>query len=294
VVSFGQLNGRRCRLGVVVDREGSPKDLRPYGQNLPRALMYRYGMRDPVRIALIGDFDRSKPSHWATEAALFHAATRLQIPVQPRWIPTPALSAVDGVPDALAGYDGVWGAPGSPFASADGMLNAIAYARRQRVPYLGTCAGFQYALIELSRNVLDLADADSAENNPSSANLVITPVACPLPGRQAGKPKMSGADGVRVTAGTRLAGLCGGTDLSEEYFCNFETNPAFIPRWQAQAGLCIAARGDGGEMRAFELDDHPFFVATLFQPQLSSSADRPHPIIEGYVRALSARDRATR
>jgi len=60
------------------------------------------------------------------------------------------------------------------------MLNAIAHARRERVPYLGTCAGFQYALIELSRNVLGLPDADTAENNPTSANVVITPVACPL------------------------------------------------------------------------------------------------------------------
>jgi CTP synthase (UTP-ammonia lyase) len=59
----------------------------------------------------------------------------------------------------LAATDAIWGAPGSPFASADGMLRAIRYAREHDVPYLGTCAGFQYALIELTRNVLGVASA---------------------------------------------------------------------------------------------------------------------------------------
>ena len=249
-----------------------------------------------IRVAILGDFDRGKPSHWATETALFHAAAGLGATVVPRWIPTPALAEAGRVAEVLSGCDGIWAAPGSPFDSDRGMLNGIAHARRARVPYLGTCAGFQYALIELSRNLLGLADADTAENNPDAAHVVITPVACPLPGRRPGKPSLSGADRVRVLAETRLAELCGAggrsLELAEEYFCNFETNAAFIPRWEAEAGLRVAARGDGGEMRAFELGDHPFFVATLFQPQLSSRGERPHPIIEGFLRACAPGEHA--
>ena len=237
-----------------------------------------------MRIALLGDFDRGTLSHWASEAALYHAAARLGTAVELRWISTPAVAEAGDVSAALAGFDAIWGVPGGPFESATGMLNGIAHARRARVPYLGTCAGFQYALIELSRNVLGLADADTAENASGSAHVVITPVACPLPGRRPGGPAMSGGDGVRVVAGTRLAELCGGGDLTEEYFCNYETNAAYVPRWEAEAGLRVAARGAGGEMRAFELPDHPFFLATLFQPQRSSRSDRPHPIIEGFLR----------
>jgi CTP synthase (UTP-ammonia lyase) len=95
---------------------------------------------------------------------------------------------------------------------------------------------------------------------------------------------MSGGDRVRVVEGTRLAALYSAADPSEEYFCNYETNAAFIPRWEAAAGLRVAARGSVGEMRAFELPDHPFFVATLFQPQLSSTSERPHPLVEGFLR----------
>src|SRR5688572_25714111 len=93
---------------------------------------------EPLRIGIVGDRDRAKHSHWATEAALFHAAARTSIAVEPRWISTPSVAHSDGL-QQLAECDGIWGAPGSPFASMDGMLRAIEFARERDVPYLGTC-----------------------------------------------------------------------------------------------------------------------------------------------------------
>jgi CTP synthase (UTP-ammonia lyase) len=238
-----------------------------------------------VRIAIVGDFDREKRSHWATEAALFHAAARLRLDVEPRWVATDVLAA-EGV-GRLAEFDGIWGAPGSPFASPTGMLRAIEFARVNSVPYLGTCAGFQYALIELTRNVLMIADADTAENNPGAEHIVITPIECSNPNHKVGSPRLTGADLAHPVPGTRLSHLCGSQGILEEYFCSFETNALFVPRWEA-AGLRVAARGGGnGEVRGFELAETRFFLATLFQPQLSSSYDRPHPIITGYLAACT-------
>jgi CTP synthase (UTP-ammonia lyase) len=238
-----------------------------------------------VKIAIAGDFNRAKHSHWATEAALFHAGARLKIAVEPHWVGTRDL-ATDAAA-RLTGFDGVWGAPGSPFASFDGMLRAIQWARESGTPYLGTCAGFQYALIEFTRNALGIRDANTAEEDPVTRNVVITPVECPLPGRAASAPRLGGADIAVPAAGSSFERICGVGDRPEEYFCNFETNAEFVPRWQA-AGLRIAALGPRGEMRAFELPSHPFFVATLFQPQLSSSFASPHPVIEGFLRACAS------
>ena len=240
-----------------------------------------------MKIGIIGDFNRESRSHWATDAALYHAASRLGLAVEPRWVPTKSLHG-PAMESCLEGFDGLWGAPGSPYASFAGMLAGIEFARRHDVPYLGTCGGFQYALIEFTRNVLGLADADTAENCSGSKNIVITPVACALPGVVPGRPKMSGVDAVYPVAGTLVEQLCGAGELRGEYFCNFETNTAFVPRWEA-AGLRIAARGPHEEMRAFDLPGKQFFLATLFQPQLSSSAEQPHPIIEGYLRACAGR-----
>ena len=238
-----------------------------------------------ARIGIVGDFDRGKHSHWATEAALFHAGAQLGIAVEPRWVPTPAVTSADAG-RVLAEFDGIWGAPGSPFASMGGMLKAIEYARRRDVPYLGTCAGFQYALIEFTRNVLGVPDADSAENDPGGRNIVITPVECPMPDRAPRGPRLAGEGVARPMTSTLLERLCGSEDLRGEYFCSFETNAEFISRWEA-AGLRIAARGANGEMRALELPQNRFFIATLFQPQLSSSHTRPHPIVSGYLRACT-------
>jgi CTP synthase (UTP-ammonia lyase) len=229
-------------------------------------------MRQSLRIALLGDFDPQKHSHWATEAALFHAASWLGFDVEPRWFSTEALESRDAQ-DFLAHFDGLWGAPGSPFRSASGMLRGIEFARQRDLPYLGTCAGFQYALIEFTRNVLGLRDADTAENNSDSRNIVVTPVACPLPqrtadGSQTNNPKMHGEDAVRPVKGTLVHELCRSDALRGQYFCNFETNPEYVPRWEA-AGLRVAARGPH-EMRAFDLPDRRFFLATL------SSRSYPH------------------
>ncbi len=236
-----------------------------------------------VRIAIVGDFDRAKHSHWATEAALFHAAARLGVLVEPHWVSTPALTSAASV-QQLDQFEGIWGAPGSPYASMAGILNAIEYARSRDIPYLGTCAGFQYALIEFTRNVLGIPDADSAENGSGSDNVVITPIQCEAPGSSIGTPRLARADVARPVPGTLLEDLCGAEDLQGEYFCSFETNADFVPRWEA-AGMRVAARGADGEMRAFELRNKRFFLATLFRPQLSSSFECPHRIIEGFLRA---------
>jgi CTP synthase (UTP-ammonia lyase) len=242
-------------------------------------------MATHLQIGVVGDFNRASHSHWATDAALYHAASRLGFTVEPRWVPTESLDGPE-LEGQLAKVDGIWGSTGSPYASFTGMLRGIEFARRRDFPYLGTCGGFQYALIEFTRNVLGLSDADTAENNSGSNNIVITPVVCALPGTQRGRPKMFGEDVVYPAAGTLVDQLCRTRELRGEYFCNFETNPEFVPRWEA-AGLRIAARGSQGEMRAFDLPEKRFFLATLFQPQVSSSAQHPHPIVEGYLRACA-------
>jgi CTP synthase (UTP-ammonia lyase) len=239
----------------------------------------------PLTIAIVGDWDRGKLAHFATDAGLYHAAAPFRQPIDLRWVSTEVVRE-RGAARALAGFDGIFGAPGSPFASADGMLAAIRLARETDVPYLGTCAGFQYALIEFSRNVLGLLDADSAENEAKSRNVVITPVSCSLPDRAPGSPLLAGEAIVHPVLGTALAEICGPDPIAGEYFCNFETNSTYLERWQA-AGLAVAARDGRGEMRAFELPSNRFFIATLFQPQRASRADAPHRMLQAFLRACS-------
>ena len=241
-------------------------------------------MSDPVRIGIFGDFNTDFRSHHAINDSLQHAAEKVGIELESSWIPTPSLLEPDAE-KKLEAFDGFWGASGSPYKSFDGMLKGIECARRRDWPYLGTCSGFQYALIECARNVLGIKDATTAEEDPSSPNAIIYPVACAVPKHKAGAPKLSGVvPEIRLRPGSYLAGYYGKEVIAEEYFCNYEVNPEF--EWTAmEAGFPVVARGANGECRAIESPAHRFFIATLFQPQLSSSKKRPHPLVLAFVQA---------
>ncbi len=243
---------------------------------------------DAVRIGILGDFNPEFRSHHATNDCLQHAAEKLKMKVETEWLPTPSLSAADAE-KKLEAFDGLWASPGSPYKSFDGMLKGIEFARRRNWPFLGTCGGFQYALIEFARNVLGIKDADSAENNSGSKNIVIYPVACAVPDRKGDAPRLSGVvPEIRLRPGSYLQSFYGKDKdvVKEEFFCNFEVNPEY--EWCAmEAGFPVVARGAQDEIRAIESPTNRFFIATLFQPQLSSTAKKPHPIVLAFVQAAA-------
>lgn len=243
-------------------------------------------MTDAVRIGILGDFNPEFRSHHATNDAVQHAAAKLQISVEAKWISTPSLISPEGV-KVLESFDGLWASPGSPYKSMEGMLRGIQFARERDWPFLGTCGGFQYALIECARNVLGIKDADTAENNSGSKNIVIYPVACAVPDRSGNAPKLSGViPEIKLRPGSYLQSFYPSDTAAEEFFCNFEVNPEY--EWAAmEAGFPVVARGPNGEIRAIESPTHRFFIATLFQPQLTSKPGAPHPLVLAFVQAAA-------
>ena len=127
-----------------------------------------------LQIGLIGDFDESVTAHRAIPLALRRAAERLSQRLEFDWLGT------DTMPDAqgLARFDALWCVPASPYRSMAGALRAIAFARREGVPFLGTCGGFQHAVVEYARAVLGWADAEHAETAPDAPLAVITALDC--------------------------------------------------------------------------------------------------------------------
>ncbi|HEV2115379.1 MAG TPA: hypothetical protein VGR48_05095 [Terriglobales bacterium] len=135
--------------------------------------------------------------------------------------------------------------------------------------------------------MLKFADADSAEDNPHSQHIIISPVVCAVPQRGPSDPKLCGpVPGIRLKPGSLLQRIYGRDEVVEEFFCNYEVNPQYEPQL-ASAGLQVVARADHGETRAVELAGHPFFVATLFQPQLSSSPEKPHLLLTALLQAAA-------
>ena len=243
-------------------------------------------MSEPIRIGVLGDFNPEFRSHHATNDSLQHAARKLGMAVESVWLPTPSLLEPNAAVN-LESFDGLWASPGSPYKSFDGMLKGIEFARVHDWPFLATCGGFQYTLIECARNLLGIHDATTAEEDPKAKNIIIYPVACAVPRRAGDAPKLSGrVPEIRLRPGSYLAGYYGKESVEEEFFCNYELNPEF--EWIAmEAGFPVVARGANEECRAIESPVHRFFIATLFQPQLSSQDTRPHPLVLAFVQAAA-------
>ena len=249
-------------------------------------------MRRELRIGIVGDWKPGYRGHVATDAALRHAAIRLGFRIENVWLSTTAL---DKAPDDtdLEAFNGFFMTPGTPYASLPGALRVLRFARERGWPLLATCGGFQHLLLEFAINAAGIADGEHGDYGVTGGTPVIVRVACPVPDRAPGAAALSGRIRVALRLPSQVFDMYGLARIDEEFACNWELNAAFRETLE-KAGLRIAGFGEQGEVRATELPGHPFFVGVLFQPQLSSTASTPHPVIRAFCTAAQRFERPGR
>jgi CTP synthase (UTP-ammonia lyase) len=227
-------------------------------------------MRNCYRIALVGDYDPSVTAHQAIPLALKLAADYHHVTVEGVWIHT---SQIESAERTLASYDGVWCVPATPYINAQGALEAIRVARERAIPFLGTCGGFQHALIEYARNTQGLVEADHAETDPHASVPLIVPLTCSLVEKEM-ELVLAEASLIYRSYGTAR--------IVEGYRCSYGPNPKY--EQELFAGPLRATAHDlDGEIRAAELHGHPFFVGTLFQPERRSLKGELPPLVRDFV-----------
>jgi len=223
------------------------------------------------RIAVIGEYYNNFKPHSSLMESIEHVKKKHKVEIEVDWGDT--LRAEQEGERLFANYSGFWSAPGSPFKSLEGALNAIKYARVNNIPHLGTCAGFQHFIIEFARNVLMNKHAQHEEYDEESSSLFISKLACSLAGK-----RMT----VNLLPDSIAFECYNSTETVEDYYCNFGINPEFQDKL-LHDDLIISGTDQDGEIRIIELANNRFFVSTLFVPQTNSTEDKPHPIIERFV-----------
>jgi CTP synthase (UTP-ammonia lyase) len=224
-----------------------------------------------LHIGLIGDYNPTVRSHAAIPRAIQLVADNLAYPFELEWLATPLLEK--DAAQQLGRYQALWFVPNTPYVSMDGALQALQFAREQHIPTLGTCGGCQHMIIEYARNVLGISEADHAEEHPDAAVLLITPLACSNTGL---------ITKCILTPGSRVATSYGTHQVTETYgTCNYGPNAQFWPVL-TEGGLHITGVDEEGIPRIVEIARHPFFVGTLFQPELSAYQDVIHPLIKAW------------
>jgi len=220
-----------------------------------------------VTIALLGDRSGHR-SHLELDAL------RPMLPIEMEWV------ATDSGFDVTA-YDGVWLVPGSPYVDDAAVLRALTVVREGGIPFLGTCGGMQYAVLEYVASVLG-GPATHAESDGESDDNVVTALACSLYGEE----RL-----VTAVPGTRFASWAPEPFVGM-HFCNYAPTAEVVARLES-AGVVVGATAPDAGAEVLEFPDHPFYVASMFQPHVGALAGEPvHPLVNAFLDAVGVAARA--
>jgi CTP synthase len=246
-----------------------------------------YNPRDEVSIAIVGKYVEYEDSYKSLKEALVHGALAHNLKLNVTWIEAEGLEAKD--PDdrsyesQLEGYDGVLVPGGFGKRGIAGMLNAIRYAREQKVPYFGICLGMQTACIEYARNVCGLKDADSSEFNPSTPHRIIYKLRELKGIDELGGTMRLGAWACKLETDSIAYKAYGEAEISERHRHRYEFNREYEALLTG-AGLRITgSTPDGTYVEIVEIPGHPYFVGCQFHPEFKSKPLEPHPLFNAFI-----------
>ncbi len=238
-------------------------------------------LKEEVSIAVVGKYVDVRDAYLSIREALKHAGIKVGCKVKCIWVDSEDLEKVK---DFECEADGILVPGGFGKRGAEGKIKAIKYARENDIPFLGICFGFQLAVIEFSRNVVGLKDANSSELADTPH-----PVIDLLPEQREidklGGTMRLGEIEVTVKLGTTAYKLYGREKIYERHRHRYEVNPEYISQIE-EHGLIFSGYSDSGRrMEIAELKGHRFFFATQFHPEFKSRPYSPSPPFVGLVEA---------
>ena len=239
-----------------------------------------------VEIALVGKYVQLHDAYLSVVESLNHAGTANDVVVDIRWVNSETLTEKN-LEEELGGCAGIIVPGGFGDRGIEGMIQAVRYARENKIPYFGVCLGMQMAVIEFARHVLGYADAHSSEFSETTQHPVIALMPDQVNVTDKGGTMRLGRYPCELKEGTESRRLYGSAEISERHRHRFEFNNDFRAEMEAR-GLCLAGLSPSGHLvEIVELPDHPWFVGVQFHPEFKSRPDRPHPLFYGFVRAAA-------
>lgn len=238
-----------------------------------------------VNIAVCGKYTDLIDAYKSIDEAFIHSGAENNVKVNVKYFSTEGINR-NNVADVLKGFDGVLVPGGFGERGIEGKIEAIRYVRENKIPFLGICLGLQTAVIEFARNVCGLKNANSAEFSRTKTD-VIHLMPEQLKVKLKGGSMRLGAYPCELKKGTKAYKAYKRAKISERHRHRFEVNNKFLPQLKKN-GLVISGLSPDKELvEMIELEDHPWFVAVQFHPELKSRATKAHPLFREFVRAAS-------
>ena len=239
---------------------------------------------EKVKIAIVGKYIQLEDSYLSVIESLHHAGFANKVKVDIELIDSETINS-ENVSSKLAGLQGIIVPGGFGNRGVEGKIEAIKYARENKIPFLGICLGMQSAVLEFARNVLGLKDANSSEFSTTTQNPVIHIMDDQIGVDQKGGTMRLGAYPCILKEGTLARELYGTDKISERHRHRYEYNNDYRERLENAGLICSGTSPDGRLVEIVEFRDHPYFIAGQFHPELKSRPNKPTPLFVGLVKA---------
>ena len=237
-----------------------------------------------VRIAIVGKYIKLEDSYISVIESLHHAGFANNVNVEIDLVDAEKINN-ENANEILSKYDGIVVPGGFGNRGIEGKIATIKYARENKVPFLGICLGMQMAVVEFARDVLGLEDANSAEFDENTKNPVIHIMEEQKNIDKKGGTMRLGAYPCIIKEGSLANKVYGKKEISERHRHRYEFNNDYRENLE-NAGLHISGTSpDGKLVEIVEIEDHPYFIAGQFHPELKSRPNRPAPLFTGLVKA---------
>ena len=280
---IGKIIAKKLKLNEINNAEPDLKEWRAMVDRIINPL-------NEITIGIVGKYVILKDAYMSIMEALVHAGAKNDTKVNIKWISSEELET-GNYKEILNNYrenevlDGILIPGGFGERGVDGKVNAVKYARENKIPFLGICLGMQCAVIEFARNVCNLKNANSTEFDEETPYPVIDLLPEQREIEEKGGTMRLGAYPAILKEGTLAHKLYGKTEVNERHRHRYEVNPEYHKILE-ENGLIISGTSPDGKLAEFvELPNHPYFIATQAHPEFKSRPNKPHPLFDGLVKA---------
>jgi CTP synthase len=236
--------------------------------------------KSTITVGLVGKYVELQDSYKSILEAFIHAGAVNEVKVNVKSIHSEHVTIAD-----LKGVDAILVAPGFGGRGIEGKVTAVQYARENNVPFLGICLGMQMAVIEYSRNVLGLKDANSVEMDENTSNPVINLMEEQKTVVDKGGTMRLGAWKCELEKGSKVHGIYNADLIDERHRHRFEFNNAYKEQIEAAGMKATGFNPDTGLVEIVEIPTHPWFVGVQYHPEYKSTVANPHPLFVDFVKA---------
>jgi len=237
-----------------------------------------------VKIGLVGKYIELKDSYKSIIEAFIHAGAYNEVNVDLQWLHSENITS-ENVADQLKDLKGILVAPGFGERGIDGKIEAIKYARENKIPFLGICLGMQCAVVEFARNIMGESDAHTTEIDSNTSYPVIDLMEEQQEIENKGGTMRLGAYKCQIKPDTLAHQIYGESLISERHRHRYEFNNKYREDFEKAGMIMSGINPDNNLVEIVELVDHPWFVGVQFHPEYKSTVANPHPLFLNFVKA---------